>query len=78
MMRTHIQLKLFATLSRLTPPSAGKYPIKKGIDIRQLLKQLRVPAEQVKLVFINNVKADLTATLQGGERVGLFPPIGGG
>lgn len=77
-MRTHIQIRLFATLNRLTPPSADNYPIQKGIDIRQLLKQLDVPPEQVKLVFINSVKADLNTPLQGGEKVGLFPPIGGG
>ena len=31
-----------------------------------------------KLIFINSKKGALSSTLQGGERIGIFPPIGGG
>jgi molybdopterin converting factor small subunit len=37
-----------------------------------------MPREKAKLIFINGVKAELTSTLEGGERVGIFPPVGGG
>jgi molybdopterin synthase sulfur carrier subunit len=40
--------------------------------------QLRIPKDQVKLIFIDGVKEDADVLLHGGERVGVFPPIGGG
>ena len=77
-MKSQIQLKLFATLREFTPPSADNYSIDKGISIFELLEQINMPREKAKLVFVNGVKAELTSTLEGGERVGIFPPVGGG
>lgn len=77
-MKPYIQIKLFADLSAYTPPSADHFPIEAGTTVRRLLEDIRVSAEKVRLVFINNVKGDLDSTLRGGERVGIFPPIGGG
>jgi len=77
-MKTYIQIKLFADLSVFTPPAADNYPIEAGTTVRRLLEDIPVSAEKVRLVFINNIKRDLDSTLQGGERVGIFPPIGGG
>ena len=77
-MTSHITLKLFASLSNYTPASADKYPVEPGTTIRALMAQLGVPEDEVKLIFINGVKGDLTASLAGGERVGIFPPVGGG
>jgi molybdopterin converting factor small subunit len=77
-MTSHIQIKLFASLQEFTPPSSDKYPIEAGLSIQSLLEQLNVPPEKAKLIFVNGVKADLTESLTGGERVGIFPPVGGG
>ena len=77
-MKSQIQLKLFATLQEFTPPSADNYSIDQGISIFDLLEQIQMPREKAKLIFINGVKAELTSTLEGGERVGIFPPVGGG
>ena len=77
-MKSHIQIKLFASLQEFTPPSSDQFPIDAGLSIHGLLEQLNLPPEKAKLIFINGVKADLTATLKGGERVGIFPPVGGG
>ena len=77
-MKSQIQLKLFATLQGFTPPSAENYPIEQGISIFELLEQIKMPREKAKLIFINGVKAELTSILEGGERVGIFPPVGGG
>jgi len=76
--KSHIQLKLFATLQAFMPPSGEKYRIDPGISIRSLLEQLNLPEEKAKLIFIDGIKANLSATLNGGERVGIFPPVGGG
>lgn len=77
-MTVHITLKLFATLSRFSPDSPDNYPIKPGTTIRDLLKQLAVSEDEIKLIFIDGIKGDLTSPLYGGERVGIFPPVGGG
>jgi molybdopterin synthase sulfur carrier subunit len=77
-MKSQIQLKLFATLHEFEPPASEHYSIEQGMSIRELLEQLELPPEKARLIFINGIKADLTATLKGGERVGIFPPVGGG
>jgi len=77
-MKSQIQIKLFANLRRFTPPSANNYSIDAGVSIRNLLEQLDIPEEKARLIFVDGVKADLTSTLDGGERVGIFPPVGGG
>ena len=77
-MESHIQIKLFATLKRFMPTSAENYPIETGTTIRALLQQLDVPESKAKLIFIDGVKAELTTALKGGERIGIFPPVGGG
>ncbi len=77
-MKSYIQIKLFATLNRFTPQEADSYQIDVGTSIRQLLKQLDIPEKKARLIFIDGVRAELDATLNGGERVGIFPPVGGG
>ena len=77
-MKSHIQIKLFATLQKFMPASAENYTIEAGTTVGGLLQQLDIPLEKIKLVFIDGTRADLTSTLRGGERVGIFPPVGGG
>ena len=77
-MQPHIQIKLFASLQKFMPQSAENYAIETGISVGTLLQQLGIAKDMIKLVFIDSVRADLTSTLQGGERVGIFPPVGGG
>ena len=77
-MKTQINIKLFATLQQFMPDSAERYSIEAGVTVQRLLEQLKVPQNKAKLIFINGVKADLSTALNGGERVGIFPPVGGG
>jgi len=77
-LKAYIHIKFFATLSKCTPVSAENFPIEPGITVLDLFKQLEVPVDDVKLIFINNKKGELTSELRGGERVGVFPPVGGG
>ena len=75
---TFIQLKLFANLQKYTPPGSDHFAIEAGVSVGALLEGMGVPIHQIKIVFINGVSAELTTTLEGGERVGIFPPVGGG
>ena len=78
MMQTFISVKLYATLSNYTPASADKYPVEPRTTIRALMAQLGVPEDEVKLIFFNGVKGDPASSLKSGDRVGIFPPVGGG
>ena len=75
---TTIDLRLFATLANKIPQNAAHYPIDPGMPVEALLAQLKIPLSEAKLIFINGIKRDLQTLLQGGERVGIFPPVGGG
>ena len=77
-MQTYISIRLFATLNRYTPDTADNYLVRPGTTVRDLIDQLGVPLTEVKLIFIDGVKGDVASALNGGERVGIFPPVGGG
>ena len=42
------------------------------------MARLGIPPEELKLVFLNGLHAGLDAALKDGDRVGLFPAVGGG
>ena len=77
-MKMHITINLFASLKKFTPVSSDSYPVKPGMSVKTLLEELCVPEDEVRLVFIDGVKHDLESVLKGGERVGIFPAVGGG
>lgn len=77
-MQPHITLKLYATLQAFMPASGEEYPISAGMTVQDLLSRINLPAEKAKLIFIDGTKAALSSRLEGGERVGIFPPVGGG
>ncbi len=77
-MAMHISLKLFATLARYRPSRSEACAIASGTTVHQLLSAQGVPLKEAKLIFINGVKASLDTVIQDGDRVGIFPPVGGG
>ncbi|MFO7666071.1 MAG: MoaD/ThiS family protein [Desulfobacterales bacterium] len=76
--QVYINLKLFATLGKFTPEGADNYPVSSGTRIRDIIHSLGIPEDKAKLIFINGIKGELDSTLHGGERIGIFPPVGGG
>jgi len=74
----HIELKLFASLKAYLPQEAERFPITSGESAEALIKRLGIPLDDVKLIFIDGIRADISSALWGGERVGVFPPVGGG
>lgn len=73
-----ITIKLYASLKKFLPASSENYPTEPGITVKQLLEELGIPKEEVKIIFIDGVKHDPEYFLKGGERVGIFPAVGGG
>ena len=77
-MSRRIQIKLFASLNRFTADSHGNYPIAPGMIVKNLLTQIGIPVEEVNLIIINGKQGNLASALKTGDRLGIFPPIGGG
>ena len=53
-------------------------PIEPGITIRDLLARLRISEDQARLIFVDGIKKKPETILTGGEKIGIFPPVGGG
>ena len=79
-MNTHakIRLKLYATLRKFGPDDNDDLDIEPGSSVNDILKQLGIPDTDAKLIFINGKKGSINTILKGGERLGIFPPVGGG
>ena len=77
-----VEINLYATLARYLPPNVkdtgGQLDVADGITVEALMRQLDIPIDQVKLIFINGIHADRKTVLKEGNRLGLFPPVGGG
>ncbi len=77
-----IELRLYASLASHMPKKTSGNPwsleITEGTRIRELLERLKIPTKDVKAVFLNGVHARGDEILNEGDRVGVFPPIGGG
>ena len=52
--------------------------VEPGQTIEDSLRRLGVPPDQTRIIFLNNRAARLTDVLNGGERLDVFPGIGGG
>jgi len=77
-----IEINLFATLVQYKPENTGRKAWMQicpdGITVNTLLENLKVPPKEVKVVFVNSVRAGYDTVLHDGDRVGVFPPVGGG
>ena len=49
-----------------------------GTAVSRIISQLGLPPEEVTLIMVDGVRRQPDFPLQGGERLALFPPIGGG
>lgn len=79
-MRVHC--KLYATLRAYLPEEARdsglEVELPEGATLADLLQRLGVPPDEVKTAFVNGRVRPENWSLQSGDRVGVFPPIGGG
>lgn len=74
-----VRIHLYATLRAYAAGAAAvDAEVQPGQTIEQLLRQLGVPPEQTRILFVNNRPATLDRRLEGGEQIGVFPAIGGG
>ena len=73
-----IEIKCFATLAKYLPENGADYPVAPDETVRSLIDKLGIPVIDVTIVFVNNLRSPLETPISDGDRVGLFPPVGGG
>lgn len=77
-----IEIRLFASLASYAKhgdmDSDGCLSFEGPVTIRDAVLRLGVPEHEIKLVFLNGVAASMDSSLKDKDRVGIFPPIGGG
>jgi len=77
-----VQVKLFATLRHYAPNGLVGRPFEvdlaEGATVADLIQHLSVPAEEVKMIYVNARARSEAWPLESGNEVGIFPLIGGG
>lgn len=76
-----IEVRLFATLRRHALSAAGgvlAVEVPEGCKAADAIAQLGIDADEVHVLMVNGVVSRLDQVLVGNDRLGLFPPVGGG
>ena len=74
-----VKLNLYAALRSYVGGSPSvEVDVEPGETVEQVLTRLGVPAERTRIIFVNSRAALLSQPLQDGDRVGVFPALGGG
>lgn len=77
-----VRVRVYATLTHYLPGipagTARDVELPDGATALDLLQSLRLPLEEVKLVFVNGQSRPLTHLLSQDDEVGVFPAVGGG
>ena len=77
-----IQVKLFATLCRYFSSAAPGIPFEvelpEGATLGDLVSQLNLPRQEVKVFFVGGRARPADWPLEQGDEVGIFPLIAGG
>jgi sulfur carrier protein ThiS len=76
-----VEVRLYATLRRYAPSSAGwvlAIELPEGSTAADAIRKAGVDANEVHVLIINGVSARADQVLAAGDRLGLFPSIGGG
>lgn len=72
-----ISVKCYATL-RGYQPEAGVLEVGEGASVHTVLQRLGLPRDQAKVVFVNGRHATLDQIVKEGDKIALFPSVGGG
>ena len=77
-----IEVRLFASLARygahpsVLPGGFMEFP--GPVPVSRVADTLNIPHREIRLIFINGVHARMDSEVRDGDRLGFFPPIGGG
>jgi sulfur-carrier protein len=78
--RVRVEVRVFADLRKYVPGSEDPLfvGLPEGSTLQELLALLGIPTEKVKVLFVNSRQQHPAFRLTDGDRVGIFPPTGGG
>ena len=79
---TKVEARLYASLRKYHPNSGDSeafYPeMADGAKLSDLVDKLKIPRQEIGVLMVNGTWQKETYLLQDGDRIGLFPLIGGG
>lgn len=77
-----VEVRVFSGLESYIPGTTFGQVIPvniiEGFTGRELLKKLNIPEDKVFTFLVNGVHKNFEVTLDDGDRVSLFPAVGGG
>jgi len=77
-----VQARLFATLRTHLPEGASgntlDVELPEEATLHDLLRQLGLPHDEVKVIFVNGRVRPCDWELESGDEIGFFPLVGGG
>ncbi len=77
-----VKVFLSSTLRQYIPgydPLAGaEFSLDRKTTVLELCKLMNIPQVKIKIIMVNGRNESFDYELRGDERVGLFPPVGGG
>ena len=65
-------------ISGYDPSEGARFSVNRKTSVSELCKLMKIPEGKIKIVMVNGKSESFDYELQGDERVGLFPPVGGG
>lgn len=76
-----LELRVYTGLEKYTGTKYGeliKAEIPEGSTVRDLMKVYKIPEQEVFSSLVNGIHKNWDDVLHEGDRVALFPPVGGG
>lgn len=76
-----IELRLFATLRGYLPANptgVEKVELPENATVMDIVNKLGINFEEIRLILVNGILNEADYVLKDGDRVALFPPVGGG
>ena len=75
-----IEVRLFATLAPRQADGSKHFEVeaRPGLTARLIAEEAGLDPVDVYLVMVNGIHRSLDWRLADGDRLGLFPPVGGG
>jgi molybdopterin converting factor small subunit len=75
------EIRLFATLKKLLPTKYSEgtiIKINEGTSIDDLVEKYNIPRDIKLIIIVNGIKKDESYVINDNDRIGIFPPVGGG
>ena len=75
-----IDVRLFATLPMHSSSGRKEFQVEPeaGLTVRDVVRREGLREAEIHIIMLNGVHGTLDSPLADGDRLGLFPPVGGG